>query len=500
MNIAQHTTEPHDVNASFRGGGRSVEYLDQINKASIVALVDAQIVSPEVARRIAAGILALIRDDRNRPQQWSADYLDYEPKLLAAVGTDGSRLHCGRSRQDISATIARMNLRAGLLDECDALIRARQALLAVAEQHRHTIVPAYTHGVQAQPTTLAHYLLGMASALARSASRLRTAYAHVNQGPLGAAALTTSSFALDRYRLASLLGFDGLVENAYDANHLAPVDTSLEVAAALGIAAVQIGQFAQDLHAQYAAPAPWMTLQRGELVGVSSIMPQKRNPAALEQLRVQSSMLLGEMQAVALMGHNVRTGMFDYRSYDPVPSARALGVFDLLGKVLGGLVVDKERALTEVQSDYSTATEIADALLQRADVPFRIGHQFASALTDFGRSQKLSMREIPYREAARIYQSMASHAFPLDEREFAEVSSPEYLVFGRKGIGGPQIAEVDRMLARQREDLAADLAWTHARRIDLSHADAQLDAAVAAIAGDGRVSSPTTPSNSETTS
>lgn len=478
----QEAADSHDLNASFRGGGHALEYLDQVNKASIVVLAEAKIVSADVARRIASGILAVIQSERDRPRQWSADYLDYEPKLLAVVGADASRLHCGRSRQDISATIARMNLRRGVLDECDALFQARQALLCLAEQHKRTIVPAYTHGVQAQPTTLAHYLLGMGSALARSASRLRAAYRHVNQGPLGSAALTTSSFALDRHRLASLLGFDGLVENAYDANHLAPVDTSLEVAAALGIAAVQIGQFAQDLHAQYAAPAPWMTLQGGELMGVSSIMPQKRNPAALEQLRVQSSMLLGEMQAVSLMAHNVRTGMFDYRSYDPVPSARALAVFGLLRKVLGGLVVDPERALAEVHGDYSTATEIADALLQHADVPFRIGHHFASALTDFGRSRNLSLREIPYREAARIYESMASHAFPLDAKTFAEVASPEYMVFGRKGTGGPQIVEVDRMLAQQREALAADISWAQSHQTHLSLTEVQLDAAVAAIA------------------
>ncbi|MEJ8814871.1 lyase family protein [Variovorax ureilyticus] len=488
------------MNASFRGGGRSVEFLDQINKASLVALTDAGIVSEDIASRIAAGILALIRAERGKPRQWSADYLDYEPKLLAAVGADASRLHCGRSRQDISATIARMNLRAGLLDECEALARAREALLSLASEHTRTIAPAYTHGVQAQPTTLAHYLLAFDDALTRSACRLRAAYRHVNQGPLGAAALTTSSFALDRRRLASLLGFDGLVENAYDANHLAPVDTSLEVAAVLGIAAVQIGQFAQDLHAQYAAPEPWMTLQRGELVGVSSIMPQKRNPAALEQLRVQSSMLLGEMQAVSLMAHNVRSGMFDYRAYDPVPSGRALAVFELLRKILGGLVVDKARALAEVHADYSTATEIADALLQRADVPFRIGHHFASALTDYGRSRHLSLREIPYGEAARLYEATASEAFPLDAQAFAEVTSPEYMVFGRKGTGGPQIPEAERMLARQRGELAADLAWTQSCRAHLSSAEAQLEAAVAAIVDRRSATSTTSASNSETTS
>ena len=112
------------------------------------------------------------------------------------------------------------------------------------------------------------------------------------------AALTTSSFALDRTRLAALLGFDGLLENAYDANHLAPVDSALEVASGLAIAAVQIGQFAQDVHTPYTDPQPWLVLGAGELTGVSSIMPQKRNPAALEQLRAQASLMLGEMHTV----------------------------------------------------------------------------------------------------------------------------------------------------------------------------------------------------------
>src|SRR5262249_35799138 len=151
---------------------------------------------------------------------------------------------------------------------------------------------------------------------------------------------------------------------------------SLEVAGALAIAAVQIGQFAQDIHAQYAEPVPWFVLATGELTGVSSIMPQKRNPAALEQLRAQASILLGDMHTVFLVAHNNRTGMFDYRSYDPVPCARPLQIFKLFRQIVDGIVVNQGRALAEVRADYSTTTEIADALLQRADVPFRIGHHF----------------------------------------------------------------------------------------------------------------------------
>jgi argininosuccinate lyase len=312
---------------------------------------------------------------------------------------------------------------------------------------------------------------------------MRQAYARINQSPLGAAALATSSFPLDRERTATLLGFRGLVENAYDANHLAPVDSSLEVAGALSVAAIQLGQFAQDIHAQYAEPVPWFMLAARELTGVSSIMPQKRNPAALEQLRAQASLMVGDMQSVLLLSHNNRTGMFDYRMYDPVPSARPLQVFKLFQQIVDGIVVNKERALAEVKADYSTTTEIADALLQRADVPFRIGHHFASKLTDYGRSHGLTLHEIPYAEAARIYEADTQQPLPLAEGVFKEIISAEYMVFGRRGVGGPQLAEVDRMLAGERARVSADVDWLNDSNQHLARADAILDKAFAALAG-----------------
>jgi argininosuccinate lyase len=470
-----------DINEVFRGGGRSVEFLDQINKASIVMLDEAGILPHGLAARIAIGIASLIEHDQQAPPRSSADYLDYEPRLTALIGADASRLHTGRSRQDIASTIARMNLRDGVLRSLEALLAARDAIVTFAEQHIETIIPAYTHGVQAQPTTLAHYLHAFAAALARAFERLQQAYQRVNRNPLGAAALATSSFPLDRNRLAELLGFEGLVENAYDANHLAPIDSALDVAGAWSIAAVQIGQCAQDLHAQYAEPVPWMLLGSAELTGVSSIMPQKRNPAALEQLRAQASLMLADMQSVTLLAHNTRTGMFDYRSYDPVPCARPLQVFKLLAQVVATLVVNKARALEEVRADYSTATELADALMQKCDVPFRIGHHFASKLTDHGRGKGIALKDISYSEAAHLYEADTGTALPLNESEYHDAISAETMVFGRRGIGGPQRSEMERMLNEERVLLALHGAWLSQRRDDLSQADAGLTEAFSAL-------------------
>lgn len=445
-------------------------------------LAEGGLVSGSIAAGIADGILQIITNERDSAADQSADYLEYEPKLITIVGEDASRLHMGRSRQDMGATIARMSLREAALKAYEALAHSREKLLALAEQHKQTIVPAYTHGVQAQPTTFAHYLLAFESAMARNCDRLREAYVRINRSPLGAAALGTSGFAIDRKRLAELLGFNGLVENSYDANHVSSSDSGLELASVLEITAIQMGQFAQDVHTQYTSSSPWVLLTEGKLTGVSSIMPQKRNPAALEQLRTQSTLMVGEMQALFLLSHNNRTGMFDSRSYDPVPTERPLQVYQLFQQVLDGLVIDKDRALAEVNADYSTVTEIADMLLRTANVPFRVGHHYASKLVDYGRSKGLKLSEITYAAAARVFREDTQQDLPLTEAQFREAISAEHMVYGRKGVGGPQLSEVERMLAEDRAKLTSDKSWLNSQKDRLAAAESSLDKAVAALA------------------
>jgi argininosuccinate lyase len=192
--------------------------------------------------------------------------------------------------------------------------------------------------------------------------------------------------------------------------------------------------------------------------------------------------MVGEMQTVFLLAQNTRPGSFDYRSYDPVPSKRPLQVYELLQQVLDGLVVDKDRALAEVNADYSTTTEIADALLRTADVSFRIGHHFASMLTNYGRSQGLKLNEIPYAEAARIYKGDTKQDSPLSEAEFKETISAEHMVYGSRGIGGPQLAEVTRMLANERTKMNSDLDWLKFQKDHLAAAEASLNKTIAALA------------------
>ncbi|MCG8442352.1 MAG: hypothetical protein MI723_11135, partial [Caulobacterales bacterium] len=279
------------------------DYLIEANHAQLVMLVEQELIDEPLAGRIAEAMARHAETEAQDGAERSRDYLLLEEALVAAVGPEASNLHLGRSRNDLGAAMNRMRLRDELRSLLRAQLDARSALLDLADAHLETIMPGFTHAVQAQPTTLGHYLLAVDDALGRDAARLREAYGRVNESPLGAAAITTSGFAIDRDRLAELLAFDGLVENSYDAIVIATGDSKIEVASVVSISAITVGRLAQDVLFQYDDPAPGLVLSQA-VAGRSSIMPQKRNPSLVEQLRVTASDVVGRAHTATLLAHN----------------------------------------------------------------------------------------------------------------------------------------------------------------------------------------------------
>ncbi len=461
----------------------SFDRLSQINKASIVMLSESGLVPTAMAARIARGIEAVMADEAKPGARRSSDYLVFEALLENAAGPDASRLHTGRSRQDIGATSARIAWRDALLATYDASLAPRGKLLDLAARHIDTVVPAYTHGLQAQPISLAHYLLAFASALDRDAERYESLWGRLNRSPLGAAALATSGFPLDRNRLAELLGFDGLVVKSFDANQVSPADTMVEFASAMGNAALTIGRFVQDIHIQYHDPAPWLTLDPS-LTHPSSIMPQKRNPGPLESLRINCTMLAGDAQTVWMLAHNASSGMNDLKEGTRLlrTADESREMYKTFGVIVAGLVVNPRRSLAEVDADYSTMTEVADTLLRLAEVPFRAGHHYASEITTYGREHGKKPKDLSDSELSRIYEAAnGGQKLPVPVQKIREALSAEDVVRNRKGIGGTQPEEVSRMLAEHRRTLDKNREWLKARREALKTADTKLGKAFQAL-------------------
>ena len=312
------------------------------------------------------------------------DLFFYVERLIrAACDPDvAGRLHTARSRNDIAVTMYRMQLRRMLLTLAGAACDLRASLLGLAREHVRTVFAAHTHTQPAQPTTVAHYLLAVIEQLERDSTRLLAAYDSTNINPLGACAITGTGFPIDRHRTSVLLGFSGPTCNTYGS--IATVDYLLESMSATSVLIVGLGRVTQDL-------LLWCTLEFGYLrlsdgfVQGSSIMPQKRNPVALEHARIIGSKAVGQAQAIMTAVHNTPFGDINDTEDDLQPLVAsafrdALRMVTILAAAMRLADFNVEKLASRAGEHGTTLTELADTLVRDHGLPFRSAHTIAAAL------------------------------------------------------------------------------------------------------------------------
>jgi len=465
-------------------------WFGRINMASAVANVERGIIPPELAGPIARGVAHSIDQGAKPGGKRPRDVLQTEKIITDFAGPDATLIHTGRSRQDMHPTLNIGQLRIELLDFSDRLLELRQQLMKMADEHVETLVPGYTNGVQAMPISYGQFLLAFADSFARDAERIRQAWPRLDRSPLGSAVMANSSWALDRARLAELLGFSAVAENSYDSTQISPNDIGLEAVAIAQSAALRVGALMQDIHVQYHQTRPWLLLAPGRTY-TSSAMPQKANPGIIQDTRALASDVVASTQTVVLRAHNVTPGMIDYKYSWSDERSRSLVLGSRMlrdaADVMASLRVDKARALEELESDWTTSMELAETLQREYRIPFRVGHHFASEVVLFARAHDLKPKQFPYKEARRIYAeagkqfALADSALPLDETAFRRTLSPESMVRSRVGVGGPQPTEVRRMLSQAQKSLDSDRAWVADRRLQIAVAEAKLNNAFTAL-------------------
>jgi argininosuccinate lyase len=373
-----------------------------------------------------------------------------ESLLQNAAGIDtAGKMHTARSRNDIAITLYRMTARRELLKLALAVAELRGVLLDLAGRHLETVMPAHTHTQPAQPTTLAHYLLAAIEFLGRDSARIQSAFAHVNLSPLGAAALTTTGFPIDRRQTMHALGFEGLAENSYGA--IAAIDYLTESAAAVAVAMVNLGKLVQDL-------LLWSTREFGFLrlsdafVQSSSIMPQKRNPVALEHARILASRALGEAQAVLTCAHNTPFGDINDSEDDLQPLiftmfTDALRALKLLAGAVRAVEVDRDALARRASQDFLTVTELADTLVRQEKMSFREAHALVAQTV-----QACGDNDDPGAIASTLLALRPS--LRLTRQEIDRALDPDHFVRIRNLQGGPapeRTSEaIQRALAEQR--------------------------------------------------
>jgi len=453
--------------------------LHRMNQAQLLALVKAGLMDKSLAGQIG---LALAEIQKDRDTCYS-DYLVLEKELIARLGNKAGNLHLGRSRNDIGATTERFLIRSTFLGTLKELSEVRRAVLKKADAETATVIPAYTHGRLAQPTTFGHYLLAVADSLERDMSRFKHAFITLNRSPLGAAALTTSGFHLDRKLLASALDFDGLVENSYDAVSIGPGDSKAEVIGALMVSALTLSRFVQDLILYSMDEFGFLVLKR---VGGSSIMPQKRNPGFLEAARSELASALGQGWSVYADLHN--THLQDTKDVRAAAMEHVIHASELMQDVYGALAegvneltVDANRGLQMSNANFSTATELADTLVRHSGVDFRSGHAVSSAAATWLRENSKRPEELTPQTLAVIAQKAIGVEVSLSKDQIRQALDPAHFVSIRNNTGGPAEKTVKTMLVSRWENLKCDEIWIAERESRTKDAMRKLDEAVAAL-------------------
>ena len=437
-----------------------------IHYAHLVMLTDRGIVSPKDARSIRDALDRISQDEVRRVKYDGTceDLFYYVDRLIVGACGDevAGRLHTARSRNDIDMTMYRMRQREYILTLAGATFALRHALLDLVDRHRETILAVHTHTQRAQPTTVAHYFLGVIEQLERDWPRLKAAYERTNRNPLGACAITGTGFAIDRQLTSDLLGFCGPTGNTYGS--IATVDYLLESTSAAAVASTGLGRFLQDMLLWSTAELGYLRLGDGFVQG-SSIMPQKRNPVAIEHARAIASKALGQAQAIVLAIHNTPYGDIVDTEDDLQPLVFAMfrdatRAMSLAAAALATAEFDAAALEARAGDGWTTLTELADTLVREHGLAFKTAHAISAHLVG-GRQRD------PKRPLSELLKDATTELLgaPLayTEEQLAEILSPRHFVEVRRTHGGPAPEETARAARASHRQLAADEeSWTHA--------------------------------------
>jgi len=449
-------------------------HMATINRAHLVMLAECDILDPPSARSIAAALAAIERETDVPSLAYTGEHEDYfflvESELRRRLGADaGGMLHTARSRNDMDHTVFKMALRA----RTDALLAhalgLAETLLDKARVERDTPIVAYTHGQPAQPSTFGHYLCATLEVLQADVERLLVARAALDLCPMGAAAITTSGFPIDRARMATLLGFAAPKRNSYGC--IASVDYVTGLYSALKLPFLHLGRVVQDM-------AFWSAFEVGQLhvpnslVQISSIMPQKRNPVPIEHLRHLASVTVGRCDTIVNTMHNTPfTDMNDSEGEVQAAGYAAFAsgarVLELAAALLGSVTIDVTRVRANGDAACVTITELADTLVREEGLSFRQAHEVAAHTARAVIAAARPLRE-GHAAFARAFRHETGRATALDPAAFARAVAIETFVARRDRFGGPAATALEEafehhaaVLEGQRLRVAAGPERTH---------------------------------------
>ncbi len=415
-----------------------------VNAAHVLALHRSGYLSDEDARNI---LLALKQvRDRGHNKDW--DYEDVHEAIEAEVTkitNAGARMHTAKSRNDEVATCLRMFARDHLLNLAESIIAVQRSVLKLAEEN-DAIMPGFTHLQLAQPTRLSHHLLAYHDMLERDFERAISAFKRANLCPLGSAAFASSPYEYDRAYVAKILGFDGVIEHSEDA--VAARDFLIESIYAATSTVLSLSRIAEEI-VIFSSEFNFIDLPE-EFASTSSIMPQKKNPDIAELVRANAARMVGNLTS-AMNIYKALPFSYnrDFQEMNPL-LYDSLKRAELCCSVMAGMLecmkFKKDVLEEKAAKGFAAATQLADMLVMKYNVPFRTAHRIVGKLAMDGKTSP---------SADDVSKAAESLGLKLNVRDddILEALNIHNIVESRRNIGGTAKSEVLRMMEVRKHKL-----------------------------------------------
>ncbi|MFP9228662.1 argininosuccinate lyase [Pectobacterium cacticida] len=460
-----------------------------VNAAHLVMLHENGLMTDERARLLAKALIDMAAEGVEDPaaidSRTEDAYFAFELRLGRIVGVhEAGFLHVARSRNDIGATLDRLRAARYALTIMTALNDVRHVCLTQAERYADVVMPGYTHLQPAQPITFGYLLAGYAESLNRDYQRLAECYPRIIQGSLGVAALAGSSFAIDRQRTAQLLGFDDVTRNGLDT--VASRDFATELLYATSQLAVTWNRVVQDFHT-FTSDEFAIIGFPDSVAGTSSIMPQKKNPFALEFLRAESARILGTLTGAlsAVRSTNFTVSLDAIREglMDLWPTLVRVGQdLQLFKQVLATVEPRPKLMLQRCYSNFSTATELADELVKHQGLSFREAHHVVGLVVRLALDAGKNASEIDARLLNQAALAILGHELDVDDTFVTKALNPTQSVSGKMSLGGTAPEQVRSFLHTAQQQLTNDCQQLTIREARRERALSELKSALHALA------------------
>ncbi len=391
------------------------------------------IIEPHEAEKIIDGLKAILADIEAGEVQFSLEdediHMNVETLLTGRIGDTGKRLHTGRSRNDQVAVDFRLYVKEQIPVIAGMILDLEKVLLKKARAHMNTVMPGYTHLQRAQPTTFAHYMMAYANMLRRDVTRLEDCLERLDECPLGAGALATSTYPLDRFSTAKALGFRQPTENSMDS--VSDRDFAIEFTSDLSILMMHLSRFAEEIILWCSWEFKFVELDDAYSTG-SSIMPQKKNPDVAELVRGKTGRVYGSLITLLTVMKGLPLAYNKDMQEDKEPVFDAVDTVSqcvpVFTAMLDTLTVKEKNMRKAASGGFINATDCADYLVKKG-IPFRDAYMIVGRLVNMCIQTGENLETLTLKDFRAI-----SGAFGEDIYEALELAT---CVGGRKVFGGP---------------------------------------------------------------